>query len=79
MGSRQRNTLCKVWSRDSQSDIHKKEIMTSYEKKPCFCDKMEKSSQGNQVDNQTWFDATVEPRLSGFLDHPDFFSNPIFS
>ena len=53
--------------------------MTSYEKKPCFCDKMEKSSQGNQVDNQTWFDATVEPRLSGFLDHPDFFSNPIFS
>ena len=23
-------------------------------------------------------DATVEPRLSGFLDHPDFFSNPIF-
>ena len=34
MGSRQWNTLCKVWSRDSQSDIQKKENMASHAE--CF-------------------------------------------
>ena len=64
MGSRQWNTLCKVWSRDSQSDIQKKENMASHAE--CFvfvtkgkkwegekCYKVYiKVQKGNQVDNQ---------------------------